>query len=180
MADEITTERLLLRGWKQSDFEAFAAFHASPSLTRYIGGPLTREQSWRRLASLAGHWVLLGFGYWALEERNSGDFVGSVGLWFSDGWPEMELGYWLVPEKHGFGYATEAGAAARDHAWDVVGAESLVSYINPKNDASKKVAGRLGAFFEGEIELLDLGKHSLYRHPRPGRSAADGGGTDHT
>lgn len=89
-----------------------------------------------------------------------------MGLWFSEGWPELELGYWLMPNMQGKGYATEAGVKSRDYAWEVVGAKSLVSYIHPENEPSKRVAERLGARFEENIDLLSHGPHCVYRYPR--------------
>ncbi len=164
---ELETERLLLRQWKGGDFEAYAAYYAEEETARYVGGVLDRDRAWRRMASEIGHWTLRGYGNWAIEERGTGRFVGCVGLWRSAGWPELELGYWLVPEAQGWGYATEAGAAARDFAFEVLGAESLVSYVDPENDASRRVAERLGAHFEQTIELLSHGAHHVYRYPRP-------------
>jgi len=161
------TPRLLLREWRLSDFEPYAAYYADPALARYVGGHLSREAAWRHMATQAGHWALRGYGYWAVEEKSTGNLVGSVGLWRSDGWPELELGYWLMPEKHGKGYATEAGSRARDYAWEEVGADSLVSYIDPDNEPSKGVAERLGASFEAIIPLLDFGDHCVYRYPKP-------------
>jgi RimJ/RimL family protein N-acetyltransferase len=169
MSVELETPRLLLRQWREADFEAFAAYYADPELAKYIGGQAPREGAWRKMASLIGHWALRGYGYWAVEEKETGIFAGCVGLWFSDGWPELELGYWLVPGVHGRGYATEAGQAARDYAWATVGTESLVSYIDPDNEASKRVAERLGASFESVVELLTYGPHCVYRYPRPQR-----------
>ncbi len=165
---ELETERLLLRQWQAKDFEPFAEYYAAEQTARWVGGVASRDQAWRRMASQIGHWVLLGFGYWAVEEKETGDFAGCVGLWRSPEWPELELGYWLVPAAWGKGYATEAGAAARDFAWEVVHAESLVSYIAPENEASKRVAERLGARFEETLELLTHGPHCVYRYPPPG------------
>lgn len=167
MPVEVETSRLLLRQWREADIESYAAYYSDVALAQYVGGRLTREKAWRHMAALAGHWALRGFGYWAVEEKETGTFAGCVGLWFSDGWPELELGYWLMPEAHGRGYATEAGVSARDYAWEVVGAETLVSYIDPENEASKRVAKRLGAAFETIIELVDFGPHCVYRYPRP-------------
>ena len=164
---ERETHRLLLRQWEARDFEPYADYYADEKTARYVGGVSDRDQAWRRMAALIGHWALRGYGYWAVEERESGRFVGGVGLWRSEGWPELELGYWLVPQMYGKGYATEAGAEARDFAFDVVGSESLVSYIDPDNEPSKRVAERLGARFEKVIELLSHGPHRVYRYPRP-------------
>ncbi len=167
MLRERQTERLLLRQWTGRDFEPLADYYAREETARYVGGVSDRDQAWRRLAMLIGHWALRGFGYWALEEKETGRFAGSVGLWRSEGWPDLELGYWLVPAAHGKGYATEAGAEARDAAFAELGAETLVSYIHPDNEPSKRVAERLGARFEEVIELLTHGPHCVYRYPRP-------------
>lgn len=164
---EMATDRLLLRQWRATDFEAYAGYYADEQTAKYVGGVSDRDQAWRRMAALIGHWALRGYGYWAVEERGSGRFAGCVGLWRSAGWPELELGYWLLPEMFGKGYATEAAAAARDFAFEVVGAQSLVSYIDPGNEPSKRVAERLGARFEEVIELLTYGLHCVYRYPRP-------------
>lgn len=163
----LETDRLILRPWEERDFEPFAEFYADEEMARYVGGSCDREQAWRRFATLIGHWTLRGFGYWAVEEKESGRFGGGVGLWLSDGWPELELGYWLVPAVHGRGYAIEAGRASRDHAWEVVGAASLVSYVHPENEPSMRVAERLGARREERIELLTYGPHWTYRYPKP-------------
>ncbi len=164
---ELETERLILRQWKSDDFEPFAEYYADEATARFVGGVSNRDQAWRRLASLIGHWHLLGYGLWAVEEKESGQFAGCVGLWKSPGWPELELGYWLVPDVWGKGYATEAGAAARDFAFEVVGSETLVSYIDPENEPSIRVAERLGARYDETIELMGFGPHRVYRYPRP-------------
>ena len=164
---EQETNRLLLRQWRTEDFDAYAGYYANEKTAKYVGGVSDRNQAWRRMASVVGHWVLRGYGYWAVEEKQSGTFVGCVGLWFPEGWPELELGYWLMPNMHGKGYATEAGVKSRDYAWRIVGTKSLVSHIHPENEPSKRVAERLGARYEKTIELLTHGAHYVYRYPRP-------------
>ena len=163
--NELKTERLLLRQWEQRDFEFYAEYYADKEAARYVGGHCDRDKAWRRMAMLIGHWALRGYGLWAVEEKETGSFVGCVGLWFSDGWPELELGYWLRREMQGKGYAVEAARASRDYAYEVVGTETLVSYIHPDNEPSKRVAEKLGANFEEVIELLDHGPHCVYRYP---------------
>ena len=159
------TDRLLLRQWQESDFEQYAAYYGDDELARYVGGVSSRADAWRRMASLIGHWTLRGYGHWAVEEKETGRFVGGVGLWFPEGWPELELGYWLTRDMQGKGYATEAAIKSRTCAYEVVGAKTLVSYIHPDNEPSKRVAERLGAQFEKIIELLDHGLHCVYRYP---------------
>ena len=93
--------------------------------------------------------------------------MGCIGLWEPEGWPELEVGYWLVEKAHGKGYATEAALQARDYAYRELGAQTLVSYIHPDNESSKRVAERMGAKLDETIELLDLGLHCVFRHPSP-------------
>lgn len=165
---ECETERLRLRGWRPSDFEAFAAYYANDETARFVGGQMTREKAWRSFAAVVGHWSLKGFGFWAVEEKASGVFVGAVGLWQPEGWPELELGYWLTSAAQGRGYATEAAVRSRRFAFEELGAATLVSYIDPANEPSIRVAKRLGADFEATIELLDRGPHCVFRHQPPG------------
>ena len=173
---ERQTKRLILRQWNEKDFDAYADYYADKEMARYVGGAVERNQAWRRMATLIGHWVLRGFGYWAVEEKETGRFVGAVGLWRPEGWPELELGYWLVRDMHGKGYASEAGAEARDYAFEALDADSLVSYIHPDNEPSKRVAERLGARFDRVIELLSYGPHCVYRYPRPTKKRSGAGG----
>ena len=86
----IQTPRLLLRPFRDSDVEPYAAMCGDPEVMRYLGGRvvLSREDAWRQMAMLVGHWSLRGFGSWAVEERVTGNFVGRVGLHYPDGWPD--------------------------------------------------------------------------------------------
>jgi RimJ/RimL family protein N-acetyltransferase len=149
----IETERLRLRELRETDFPAYAAMCADPEVMKYLGGgPLAAEDAWRQLAMFAGHWALRGFGMWAVETRE-GELVGRIGLHFPHGWPERELG-WAIARAHwGRGYAFEAAAAARDHAFRDLQWPSLVSYILPENSRSIRLAERLGARRTGEIDL---------------------------
>lgn len=165
---EVETERLILRQWRQDDFEAFAGFYADEETARFVGGPSTRDDAWRRMASLAGHWSLRGFGTWAVEEKATGGFVGAVGLWYPEGWPEIELGYWVVRDMQGKGYAKEAARRSRDFAFGELGLNTLVSYIHTDNLPSIRLAEKLGAAEEETIQLLAYGPHHVYRYPKPG------------
>jgi RimJ/RimL family protein N-acetyltransferase len=161
---ELETNRLKMRMVRNDDLEQYARFYEEEQFARFVGGRKNKEQSWRSMALLAGHWHLMGFGYWALEEKQSGIFAGCTGLWKSYGWPEMELGYWIMPEYHGKGFASEAGQRAIDYAFNEMGRNTLVSYISPENEASKKVARGLGAFYEETMELLHFGAHEVWRY----------------
>jgi RimJ/RimL family protein N-acetyltransferase len=146
----LETERLLLRAHRAEDFPACAAMWADPVVTRFIGGvPSTGQQAWGRMLNYAGLWALLGFGYWAVEEKKTGGFVGELG--FADFKRDIsppiegpELGWALVPAVHGRGIATEALRAVV--AWGDVrfqgGRTSCI--IGPGNLASIRVAEKLG------------------------------------
>lgn len=166
MGLSLETARLRLRDWALEDIDGFAEYCADPEMTRFIGGVSTREEAWREMAEFAGHVTLRGFGFWALEEKASGRFVGYCGLWFPEGWPEIEVGWGLNRAYHGRGYATEAAFAARHHAYDRLKLTTLVSYVAPDNTASIRVAERLGARFETTIVLQEQ-QANVYRHPSP-------------
>ena len=163
-AAQLESERLILRPWCEADFEPFAAYYAEEETARFVGGLCTRPQAWRRFAAMLGHWQLRGYGEWAVEIKASGAFAGAVGLLFPEGWPELELGYWLTLEQQGHGYATEAARTARQYAREVLGKQTLVSYIDPLNLPSIRVAERLGAVYEDTIALCGFGDHRVYRY----------------
>ena len=128
---------------------------------------MTRELAWRALSMEAGHWTLMRFGRWVLEEKSTGNPVGICGLWNPEGFPENELGWDLFEGATGKGYATEAGMAARAYAYEVLGWNTLVSMIDKDNHASKRVATRLGAKPDGTFTHERFGPHELWRHPAP-------------
>ncbi|WP_342360178.1 GNAT family N-acetyltransferase [Terrarubrum flagellatum] len=166
MIPVLETERLVMRAFQASDFDAFAAFYADAELTHFVGGPQTRFEAWRNMSARCGSWILRGFGYWALEAKADGKIVGWCGLTFPEGWPEQEIGWSLFREGQGKGYATEAARAARDYAYNVAGWTTAISLIDPRNHASRKVAERLGARYERDVPFL--GKEiGIYRHPSP-------------
>ena len=142
----IETERLILRGFEERDMDAFAAMNADPRFVKFLadGKPLNRTESWRLMAMLIGHWQLRGFGFWAMESKQSGEFIGRTGLLYPEGWPGIELGWGLHPDAWGLGYATESASAVRDWAFNVAGLGHLISIIHPDNEQSKRVAQRIG------------------------------------
>lgn len=147
---QLETPRLILRGHVLDDFNLIAALWADPDMVRFIGGvPSTREASWTRLLRYVGHWQLMGFGYWVIIEKATGEFVGEIG--FADFQREMqpsmdnkaEMGWVLSPNFHGKGYAREASEAAL--AW----AEGNISrqvccIIAPENAPSIRLAEKNG------------------------------------
>jgi RimJ/RimL family protein N-acetyltransferase len=138
----LTTERLTLRGWREDDLAPYAAMTADPEVMRFMGGPRGEDETWREIALYAGHWELRGHGLWAVERE--GALIGRVGLWRPRGWPGLEVGWLLARHAWGQGYATEAARASVEYAWRNLDAERLISLIAPDNQASARVAQRLG------------------------------------
>lgn len=163
MAPELITERLRLRFWRESDVDPFHAFYRDPQSAAVYGADAQRSDVWRRVALFIGHWQLRGFGPWAIEDRASGKFAGSCGLWFPDGWGDPEVGWGIMPEFRGRGYAVEAASRARDYGYREKGLPRLVSYIDPSNTASRRVAEKLGARPDGEF-MLHGKAHHVYLH----------------
>jgi RimJ/RimL family protein N-acetyltransferase len=119
---------------------------ADPSSTRFVGDgePLDRMNAWRSMAMLLGHWALRGYGMWAVELKDSGEFVGRVGLHHPEGWPDLEIGWMLMPAQRRHGYATEAARAALDFTFSTLKAPRAISLIRLENAVSERVARRLG------------------------------------
>lgn len=151
----VETERLRLRAFREEDLDDFAAMNADPDTMRYIGTgvPIDRTQTWRAMATFIGHWDLRGYGIWAVEERSTGAFVGRVGLFNPEGWPGLEAGWLIGRDFRGRGYATEAGAATLDFAWEHVETDRVMSMIRPPNQASIRVAEKLGERLVDQIDF---------------------------
>lgn len=169
----LETERLIMREHRESDLAQEAGFFASDA-SRFVGGPLPEHRVWRAMAMMLGHWAFRGFGFWALEDRATGTYLGRTGLWFPHGWKEREIGWTLMPAARGKGYATEAALAARAHAYEVLGWDTAISQIDPANEPSKAVARRLGARFESLYEDPEYGPIEIWRHLAPS-DIANGG-----
>lgn len=168
----LETERLLLRPFRGTDIDAYAAMCADPDVMRYIGvrSVLNRDDAWRQMAMFVGHWQLRGFGMWAVEERASGLLVGRVGLHFPEGWPDRELAWTLARPYWGRGFALEAARAALAHAFGPLGWHRVISLIDPDNRRSIRLAERLGERIEGEVMLRGYCL-SLYAIERDSRRA---------
>lgn len=147
----LETARLRMRGYQASDFAAWVAMWQDPAYYRYLNPePLATEEIWRTLLRSAGHWAVMGFGFWALEEKASGQFVGAVGYFdlkrnieppLGDA-PEM--GWVLAPALHGRGYASEAVTAAQAWGDAHFGGIRTVCLIHPDNQSSLRMAAKFG------------------------------------
>ncbi|HET6229038.1 MAG TPA: GNAT family N-acetyltransferase [Longimicrobiaceae bacterium] len=165
----LTTERLLLRPFRDGDLDAYAAIVADPEVTRFLGDgkPLGRVDAWRQMAFFVGHWELRGFGIWAVEERATGVLMGRIGLFEPEGWPGFELGYTLGRNFWGRGYASEGARAALAYAREVLGRERVISLIRAENAGSVRVAEGLGAVLQGELEFFGA-PALVYAYPPTG------------
>jgi RimJ/RimL family protein N-acetyltransferase len=165
----LDTERLLLREWRDTDLEAYAAICNDAEVMRFFStGTMTRTEAWQQMAQFAGHWSLRGFGTWAVELKDTGETIGRIGLHQPEGWPGLEVGWTLARATWGHGYATEGGAASLDFAWRELGADRVISIIDPDNTASIAVAERLGETFERSWRLKGR-PVSIYGIDRPAR-----------
>ncbi|EFE55528.1 MULTISPECIES: GNAT family N-acetyltransferase [Providencia] len=155
---ELETDRLILNKHQVSDFPALAKLWATESMVRYIGGmPSSERESWMRMLAYGGLWPLLGFGYWAVREKASGQYIGDLG--FADfhrmvephvkGIPEA--GWVIAPEHQGKGYATEAMQAALSWLTKENKYRQSICFIEPRNLASLRVAEKLGYVVDREI-----------------------------
>lgn len=153
---QLETERLLLRQWREDDFEPYAQLCADEDVMRYLGGKVfTRAEAWRHMAFLIGHWHLRGYGHFAVEEKATGRFVGRIGFLNPEGWPGFEIGWTLGRESWGKGYATEGARRALEYAFNELDKDHVISLIHPENHASMRVAERLGEKREGTAEVFD-------------------------
>lgn len=150
-APVLETPRLLLRAHRYEDLTACIAMWSDPQVVRFIGGrPSSEHQTWMRVLNYAGHWAMTGFGYWAIEDQQTRQFVGEVG--FADfkrpidesmrGAPE--LGFALTSSVFGRGYATEAVAAVTAWADVFLPFSKTVALIQPDHVASLRVVEKNG------------------------------------
>jgi RimJ/RimL family protein N-acetyltransferase len=152
---ELRTQRLLLRAFREDDLDAFAAMQADPEVMRFLGPtgqPRSRAETWQNMALFLGHWTLRGFGLWAVERE--GRFIGRVGWLEPEGWPARELAYALAREGWGQGLAEEAARAALGWGRERWPGRRLASFIRPENQASRRLAAKLGARREGDVALF--------------------------
>jgi RimJ/RimL family protein N-acetyltransferase len=167
MGVTLETERLLLRPFRNSDHPAYAAMCADPEVMQYLGTGVTQNpmEAWRAMASMLGHWELLGYGMFAAEVKATGELAGRVGFLDPPGWPGFELGWTLARQHWGKGYAIEGARACLDYAFGPLGRDRVISLIRPANERSIRVAERLGERLAGEVDLLG-GKALVYEKLR--------------
>jgi RimJ/RimL family protein N-acetyltransferase len=164
------TERLRLRLFRQDDLPLLCAMNADPEVMRWLGGPMTAEQTLTRAEASQARFQAVGRGMFAVERRADGTFLGIAGLnrldWYPD---EIEVGWRLRPEFWGQGYATEAGRAWIARAFRVLGAPRVISVADVPNLRSLAVMRRLGMRLDHHARLKDGDEEfdaAIYAVPR--------------
>ncbi len=155
--DELETDRLKLRMWRESDLDDYAALSADPEVMRYLGGKgFSRGDAWRSMAFFMGHWQMRGYGHWAVESKETGRMIGRIGFLNPEGWPGFEIGWTLARHAWGKGYAIEGARAALRYAFTTLDKPHVISLIHPDNAASIRVAERLGERREDTARVNDV------------------------
>lgn len=174
---ELRTDRLLLRGWRESDLAPWAAMNADPEVRRYFPGVLTQEESDASVARFQRDLQTRGWGWWAVEVRETGEFVGFTGLDpVEDELPVtgVEAGWRLARSAWGRGYATEAGRAVLEFGFDSLDLPEIVAITTATNLPSQAVMRRLGMtrdpaddFDDPTVPPGPLRPSVVYRRSRP-------------
>jgi len=162
-----------MRPFREDDVDAYLEMMTSDAVRRwlFIGDDFGRFDAWAQMAMWLGQWELRGTGQWALEEKATGAFAGRTGTHRPERheWPGTEIGWTLHPDHVGKGYATEAGARARDYAFDVIGLDEVFSCILPDNTRSANVARRLGfeILYQREMSFLPGKPMNIWHLTKP-------------
>ncbi len=177
----IVTERLLLREWRDTDLAAFAAMNADPVVMEYFAETYAEERTRKFVERIRERWRELGYGQWAVELKDSGRFIGFIGLspatFPAHFTPAIEVGWRLAADQWGHGYATEGARAALDYGFGTLGLDEIVSFTSALNHRSIRVMERLGMrrdaggdFEHPNVPEGPLRAHVLYRVSREARA----------
>ncbi|MGP6136080.1 GNAT family N-acetyltransferase [Enterobacter chuandaensis] len=157
---ELETPRLKLEPYNDSHYEGLRVMDSDSGVMRYITGGIvkTPEETREGIRRVQARWDKYNFSWWAIKEKTSGAIVGAACLQHLanvDGAP-LEIGWRLVPEHNGKGYATEAAKAIIDYAVERIGATYLVAVADPENIPSQRVMQRLGMTFKAIEQHYDV------------------------
>jgi RimJ/RimL family protein N-acetyltransferase len=144
----LTTPRLLLRPWRDDDVDAFVAMFGDPMVMEFLLPPQDRAAIEAIVGRVRDHFAKHGFGWWAAELKETGAFIGFVGLahvpFEAHFTPAVEIGWRLASAYWGQGYATEGAKAALDFGFTGLGLQEIVSFTVPANRRSWRVMQRIG------------------------------------
>lgn len=158
----LTTPRLTLRPMRAADWTGYYGLMASDRSV-YMGGPFSTAVAWGMFCADHAQWSLFGCGALMIENMASGECLGQVGINSGPLFPEFELGWLLYPAAEGHGFAYEAAAALRAWSLNVTHIKTLVSYVDPNNARSARLAERLGATLDANAQRPDP-SDLVYRH----------------
>ena len=150
----LETERLIMRPPGTDGFDGYAALYADEDAARYIGGQKNRAQAWRAFAGLLGMWHLRGYGFFFVYEKATGEWVGSIGAHYPEGWPGREVGWATAPAHWGKGFGKEAATAAIDYVFNTLNWDTVIHVIDPQNMPSEKLAQSLGSTIVRTVDEL--------------------------
>ena len=170
----LTTERLILRQWRDSDREPFARLNADPVVRQFFPGCLSRDESDAAVSRIQKGIEARGWGFWAVEVKGGAPFIGFVGLSMPGFRPGVEIGWRLAKEHWGHGYASEAAIASLRFGFEQLTLEEIVAFTVPLNERSIGVMKRIGMsrdsahdFDHPRVEPgHPLRRHVLYRIKR--------------
>jgi RimJ/RimL family protein N-acetyltransferase len=149
----LMTERLILRPPTAADMDNWAAFHSESDTMEFLGGVQARSEAWRGLCAMAGAWTIKGFAMFSMIRRDTGEWIGRTGPWQPEGWPGTEVGWGIMKDHAGQGFAYEAAVASIDYAFDILRWDTVIHTINPQNSNSIALAQRLGSYNQGPTQM---------------------------
>ena len=155
MSFKLETERLIIRHVDpERDFEAWADCFADKETMTFIGGGpgMNRAHAWRHMATVIGHLHIHGYSFMSVIEKATGSWVGRVGPWNPEGWPEPEIGWTIHRDHWRKGYAKEAGRACIDYVFKDLGWSRVIHTIQDGNVASMRTAEALGSSREYTLD----------------------------
>ncbi|MED7928319.1 GNAT family N-acetyltransferase [Nonomuraea sp. LP-02] len=176
---QLRTDRLVLRRWRDSDLEPWAAMNADPEVREHLGDLLTREQSDASVSRFQAEFDRRGYGWWAVEVEATGEFIGFAGLDEVDDhlpFTGVEIGWRLARSAWGQGYATEAALAVLAHGFDALELPEILAVTTATNHRSQAVMRRIGMTRDPADDFVDptepegpLRPNVLYRVTRGAR-----------
>jgi RimJ/RimL family protein N-acetyltransferase len=180
MTPEVRTDRLVLRGWRETDKPAYATLNADREVMRHFPATLTAQQSDEMVDRMAASWEAKGYGLWAVERVDSGQFIGFTGLaapsWQNEITPCVEVGWRLSRQHWGQGFAPEAARAVLQYGFEHVDlpSDEIVSFTTTTNLNSQRVMQKIGMRLDPSREFdhpMTPGwagqRHVLYCIDRP-------------
>ena len=160
----LSSDRIKLRGWQDSDFHPYTTLVSDPVMMRFIGGgAMSYKEARKEFNGMREQWIDRKIGIFVIADKTSDKLLGFSGLFESPLIDEPELSWSLSAKNHGKGYASEAAVLVRNWAFREHNIGPLMSLVHPDNISSKRVAERLGASVESHSTWMGQPR-LVYRH----------------